>query len=504
MYIGSRHVVLRHLAGRDQVGHGRQDVRAVDAVALGAEHQVVARGAPGGLLQHLDVGHAVLGEEAFLLGDHQRRGIGQRDVAELGGLGLGTGSLREGARRQRGTCGGEQSSGSGKLKQRATSLHDLEASRSGVRASSFPGVWSLADRAMPKSARYASIRVGSKGRPSQNRSAPSVMAPLPERGAPGLRVHALGLEVVGRRRKAEICGSLAEQVGAIDRVGGRGDVDAVADLPPAAHLRERPARMRTPREAGGVAIEGRADAIGVGAGGQSVLDHVGRCVDRFRTGQPVRGLGVVGRHAQPGGGADQRPQQRAQGCGMARRPVLGDGEDLFRRVVPDVIAIGDDAADAQALRQAVPGCADAIAVDTPRREIGDHLRRRHDKQPHIAVGIDAAGGEPIAQHVVVAGMLEHDAEGRRWQALGAALFERPAQGAHGRQGAGFARHARGIDVLGERHRQRHGVAVDIERQRHRHRHAPAAEAQGAGQWHCRQHVRAVENARPHQIADRRP
>ena len=44
----------------------------------------------------LHVGHAVLGEEALLLGDDQRRGIGQRDVAELGRLGhLGPGRLRD-------------------------------------------------------------------------------------------------------------------------------------------------------------------------------------------------------------------------------------------------------------------------------------------------------------------------------------------------------------------------------------------------------------------------
>ena len=47
-----------------------------------AEHEVVARRAPRRLLGDLDVGHAVLGEEALLLGDDQRRGIDQRDVAE--------------------------------------------------------------------------------------------------------------------------------------------------------------------------------------------------------------------------------------------------------------------------------------------------------------------------------------------------------------------------------------------------------------------------------------
>ena len=60
-----------------------------------AEHEVVARRAPGRLLQHLDVGHAVLGEEALLLGDDQRRGVGQRDVAEHAPCHFRPGALRE-------------------------------------------------------------------------------------------------------------------------------------------------------------------------------------------------------------------------------------------------------------------------------------------------------------------------------------------------------------------------------------------------------------------------
>jgi hypothetical protein len=90
-----RHVVLRHLAGRDQVRHRRQDMRAVDAVAFRAEHEVVARRAPRGLLHDLDVRHAVFLEDAFLLGDEQRRRVGERDEAEIGLGGLGTGRLRD-------------------------------------------------------------------------------------------------------------------------------------------------------------------------------------------------------------------------------------------------------------------------------------------------------------------------------------------------------------------------------------------------------------------------
>ena len=48
-----------------------------------AEHEVVARRAPRRLLEHFDVGHAVLGEEALLLGDQKRGCVGERDEAEL-------------------------------------------------------------------------------------------------------------------------------------------------------------------------------------------------------------------------------------------------------------------------------------------------------------------------------------------------------------------------------------------------------------------------------------
>jgi len=40
-------------------------MRAIDAVAFRAQHKVVAGGAPGGLLLHLDVRHAVFGEQTL-------------------------------------------------------------------------------------------------------------------------------------------------------------------------------------------------------------------------------------------------------------------------------------------------------------------------------------------------------------------------------------------------------------------------------------------------------
>ncbi len=90
-----RHVVLRHLAGRNEIGHRRQDVCAIDAVAFRSQHQIVTGGAPRRLLLHLDIGHAVFGEDALLLGDKQRRSVGQRDEAELGALHFRPRSLRK-------------------------------------------------------------------------------------------------------------------------------------------------------------------------------------------------------------------------------------------------------------------------------------------------------------------------------------------------------------------------------------------------------------------------
>ena len=63
--------------------------------ALSPERHVVPHGAPRRLLGDVHVGQAMLGEQALLLGDDQRRGIGERDVAEPRALHFRTGRLRE-------------------------------------------------------------------------------------------------------------------------------------------------------------------------------------------------------------------------------------------------------------------------------------------------------------------------------------------------------------------------------------------------------------------------
>ena len=96
-------------------------MRAVDAVAFRAQHEVVARSAPGRLLLYFDIGHAVLGEKALVLGDEQWTGVAERDKAELGRLHFRTRILRKGA-------GREIQLGRGKQCSRSTGrLQDLTA-----------------------------------------------------------------------------------------------------------------------------------------------------------------------------------------------------------------------------------------------------------------------------------------------------------------------------------------------------------------------------------------
>src|SRR3546814_8954231 len=69
--------------------------------------------------------------------------------------------------------------------------------------------------------------------------------------------------------------------------------------------------------------------------------------------------------------------------------------------------------DAGRHRQRVPRVADAEAVDLAGGQGIDHERRRYHHQPDIAVGMNAAGGEPVAQFVIVTGKREDHAEGQK-------------------------------------------------------------------------------------------
>ena len=82
-------------AGGQQIGHRRQDVGPVDTAAGATQLEVVAGHGPGGLLLELNAGHALLGEEALLLGHDQGGGVGERDEAQVhaGGFRFAGGGL---------------------------------------------------------------------------------------------------------------------------------------------------------------------------------------------------------------------------------------------------------------------------------------------------------------------------------------------------------------------------------------------------------------------------
>jgi hypothetical protein len=125
--VQARKDVHRHLAGdaeRQQIGHWREDMRAVDAATARAEHEIVAGRAPARLLGDGDIGHAIFGEQPHFLRHDQRRGIGEGDEAELRALDLRPRSRRERAAGQRHMGGLEQcSSGCGPADlQKSTTL----------------------------------------------------------------------------------------------------------------------------------------------------------------------------------------------------------------------------------------------------------------------------------------------------------------------------------------------------------------------------------------------
>ena len=95
MYIGVGTLFCVTLPAEIRYGIGVRMCAPSMPLPSRAEHEIVARRTPRRLLENFGVGHAVLGEEALVLGDEQRAGIGERDEAELGALHLGAGALRE-------------------------------------------------------------------------------------------------------------------------------------------------------------------------------------------------------------------------------------------------------------------------------------------------------------------------------------------------------------------------------------------------------------------------
>ena len=96
-------------------------------------------------------------------------------------------------------------------------------------------------------------------------------------------------------------------------------------------------------------------------------------------------------------------------------------QHLLRRTDQNIRDEMQDMADAEIDRDGIPGRADAERIDMTVGETVHHVRRRQHHQTHVFVGIDAAGGHPEPQLIIVGRERKRHAER---QGFGAALAPR--------------------------------------------------------------------------------
>ena len=129
----------------------------------------------------------------------------------------------------------------------------------------------------------------------------------------------------------------------------------------------------------------------------------------------------AGRHVEPLAAADDRGHLLLVGharrttsglpctamrIALAARGILVDpvgahAERLLRMVLPDLAGGAGGEADALVDELLVPRLADAEGVHVADLHVRHHLRRRHDDGRDVLVGIDAAGGQPVADPQIV-------------------------------------------------------------------------------------------------------
>jgi len=88
------------------------------------------------------------------------------------------------------------------------------------------------------------------------------------------------------------------------------------------------------------------------------------------------------------------------------------GQYFFHAAQPDLRGYGDDDADAAFDRHTVPRFPHADAVHlAPRESVGSKWRR-YSNDFHIVIRVDATRDQPVAQHIVVAGISVNDTQSR--------------------------------------------------------------------------------------------
>ena len=191
---------------------------------------------------------------------------------------------------------------------------------------------------------------------------------------------------------------------------------------------------------------------------------------------------------------------------LGRLPALlqhrgAEGEDLLHPAAPDLRGREHDHTYAARHRRAVPRLAHAGAVDLPGLHRVGHERRSDGDDLDLLVGSYARGGEPVAQHVVVARIAVHHAEAQRVpRGLARASFlgECSAELDRIGQPPGFGQLRRQFG------REGHGIAVEPEHERRRQRLCRAPAAERGGDRQRGDQVRGVGVAVKQPVEHRRP
>ncbi len=202
---------------------------------------------------------------------------------------------------------------------------------------------------------------------------------------------------------------------------------------------------------------------------------------------------------QPNAGPVQRAQQRIQSIRVGPRPVRGHPQHLIGCVLPDIPAGGHAAPDAVRRGHRVPGFTGEETVDVPEPQMVDHLGRRQHHRGDVTVRVDAGAGQPVAQQQIVAGIRKHHRHNQR-----RLLFQFPLLDQLFKTGGAGAAARGALKLTVQGRGQSQAVAAQVQRIGCDQGFIQAAQPQRRRHHHGRQHMRAVELADDHLVADIRP
>ena len=208
---------------------------------------------------------------------------------------------------------------------------------------------------------------------------------------------------------ADVLGGLAPQVLAIDLADDRLGVEVSRQLAPALVLGEEPQLVALVgiRDAALPELHQLVGALDLAAVAVvdvalDAVDDVGRRhVEPLALADDVGHLLLVLHLVAPLLGLHHGHQHGHGGLGVLVDPVGAHAERLLGMVLPDLAGHAGGVADVLVHELVVPRLADAEGVHVADLHVGHHLRRRHDDGRDVLVGIDAAGGQPVADPQVV-------------------------------------------------------------------------------------------------------